>query len=354
MVGLLHTIPRLHLQHVPSHMRCGPGLLFWCDPFPLGTMSIIQEATWQMEPSVMPGLWPCVLKIQPSLRQVSDALTPRQIPQFPWTTEEIHRQKSVEDSKESLTHSRPGLPGPQKEMTAYLSGSLNYAPPPEHSPGLFCFPVVIAHLEGAAGESILEGLVALHSLIPDCKQEDRPSLGFGVVFSSIRNTDPNSGSSRAWFCLLKARPLGFLQEASLLCLVFHSSTISWCLRVEHTLLRGLVTVSHEESQQTGRKSCWPHFTHCQHHRLPDPPGAWRHADESVESGRQNCVCSAPLNTVLSAIYHSAEVTRLWLRLSARHRALPLPIPSQPCLSAPRQAKLHFHRLQGARICHWLT
>lgn len=61
--------------------------------------------------------------------------------------------------------------------------------------------MVIAHLEGAAGESILEDLVALHSLIPDCKQEDRPGLGFGGVFSSIRNTDPNSGFSQAWLCL---------------------------------------------------------------------------------------------------------------------------------------------------------
>lgn len=75
----------------------------------------------------MPGLWLCVLKSQPSLRQVSDALTPRQIPQFPCTTEEIRRQKSVEGSKELLTHRRPELHGPQIEMTSYPSGSLNYA-----------------------------------------------------------------------------------------------------------------------------------------------------------------------------------------------------------------------------------
>lgn len=52
---------------------------------------------------------------------------------------------------------------------------------------------------------------------------------------------------------MRARPLGFLQEASLLCLVFYSSsTISWCLSVEQIILWGLVTVSHEESQQMGK------------------------------------------------------------------------------------------------------
>lgn len=111
---------------------------------------------------------------------------------------------------------------PSERVTSFaISCSVNYSRPSQHNPRLFFmfFRGDCPSWE-ADGEVTHEGLIALDSLILGWKQEHKPSLRFGGMLRLVSNTDLNSGSIYVWLCLRKVRPLCFLQEASLLCLVF--------------------------------------------------------------------------------------------------------------------------------------